>query len=85
MKKERNKDPMIFALSTDTLAIQKFSKNEDGEIINPDFNNKTYLKKAWKAHLKGNIYFKYKGQLYPVPMMQKSKLEKFINSYNEEE
>ena len=53
MKKERNKDPMIFALSTDTLAIQKFSKNDDGEIINPDFNNKTYLKKASAKTSKG--------------------------------
>lgn len=79
MKKVINKDPTVFALSTDTLAIKKIPRDSEGNTINPDFNSKTYIKKAYKAYLKGLYFFKYKGYSYPVPRIKKSKLEEILN------
>lgn len=79
MKKVSNENPMIFAQTTETWKVSKFSYNEEGECINPDFNNKTYLKKAYKSYLKGKLFFTYKGNSYPVPRMKRKELEDIIN------
>lgn len=94
MKKENKKDYSVFAQTTETWKVSKFGYNENGEPINSDFNNRTYLKKAYKAYLKGKIFFNYKGNTYPVPRMNKSDIEKLLsedlletidNQINEEE
>ncbi len=49
-KKEAQKaeEKTIFALSTITHDLPKFHYNEDGKCINPDFNNRLYVKKHIK-------------------------------------
>lgn len=83
--KTQNKDSLVFALSTNTLNIQKFPKDDDGNIINPRFNAKTFTKKAYKSYLKGLSFFKYKGETYPVPKAKKEVLEKALNNLEIEE
>jgi hypothetical protein len=78
MKKDKQEDPMVFALTTETHLINKFPKDDEGNIINTEFNARTYTKKAHKAFLKGQNFFKYKGVTYVVPKMQKSKLESYL-------
>lgn len=85
MKKVSNENPMVFAQTTETWKVSKFSYNEEGEIINPDFNNRTYLKKAHKAYLKGKMFFSYKGNAYPVPRMTKKQLEDLGNGIESNE
>ena len=75
-----NDNPMVFALSTDTLSITKYPVDDDGNIINKSFNAKTFTKKAYKSYLKGLMFFKYKGQIYPVPRVRKNKLEETLNN-----
>lgn len=85
MKKVINENPTIFAQTTETWKVSKYSYDEDGNIINPDFNNRSYLKKAYKSYLQGKNFFKYKGDIYTVPKMKKQQLENIINGINEEE
>jgi len=96
MKKEISKNPSVFAQTTETWKVSKFSYNENGEIINPDFNNRSYLKKAYKSYLKGKVFFTYKGNIYPVPRMTKQEIQNLLtedlleeqtiyNQVNEEE
>jgi hypothetical protein len=86
MKKERNsKSSTVFALSTLTHLIPKYHYDKDGNCINPDFNNRTYVKKAYKAYLKGQIYFRYKDNIYTVPKISKQALEDYLNSVSLED
>lgn len=78
--KEVNENQMKFALSTDTLAIKKYPTNKEGEIINKDFNAKTYTKKAYSAYLKGKDYFIYKGQVYIVPKMPRKQYNELLDN-----
>lgn len=77
---KKNDNPMVFALSTDTLSIKKYPTDDNGEIINRRFNAKTFTKKAYKSYLKGLTFFKYKGEMYPVPRMRKNKLEETLEN-----
>jgi hypothetical protein len=85
MKKLVNDNPTIFAQTTETWKVAKFAYDEEGNIINPDFNNKTYLKKAYKSYLQGKDFFRYKENIYPVPKMKRKQLEDIINNLNEKE
>ena len=58
--KNRNSPVMVFALTTDTTSIKKFPVDDNGKVINPRFNAKTFTKKAYKSYLKGKTYFTYK-------------------------
>lgn len=78
--KQVNENQMQFALSTDTLAIKKYPTNKEGEVINKDFNAKTYTKKAYAAYLKGKDYFTYKGQVYIVPKMPKKQYNELLDN-----
>lgn len=81
MKQENNnKSPVIFALSTLTHKIPKYHYNDEGNLINPDFNNRMYVKKAFKAYLKGQTHFLYKNNVYTVPKISKQALEDYLNS-----
>lgn len=84
MKKVINDNPTIFAQTTETWKISKFSYDDEGNIINSEFNNRMYLKKAYKAYLKGKDFFKYKDQIYSVPKMKRKALENIINNTTEE-
>jgi len=86
-KKEAQKveEKTIFALSTITHDLPKFHYDEDGKCINPDFNNRLYVKKAYKAYLKGQKYFKYKDDIYTVPRISKQALDKYLDSVTLEE
>ena len=73
MKVKKNRESStIFALSTDTKGVEKYSKDADGNIIDSNFNNKTFIKKAYKSYLKGKDMFMYKGQSYVVPKINKN-------------
>jgi len=86
MKKEEiSKSPTVFALSTLTHLIPKYHYDKDGSCINPDFNNRMYAKKAYKAYLKGQDHFKYKDNIYTVPKISKQALEDYLNSVTLEE
>ena len=76
---------LVFGLSTDTLSIKKFPVDDDGEIINSNFNAKTYIKKAYKAYKKGSTYFSYKGQRYLVPKLAEDKLEDMLDKFSNQE
>lgn len=86
-KKEAQKveEKTIFALSTITHDLPKFHYDEDGKYINADFNNRMYVKKAYKAYLKGQKYFKYKDAIYTVPRISKQALDKYLDSVTLEE
>lgn len=75
--KNRNNPVMVFALTTDTMSIKKFPVDDNGKVINPRFNAKTFTKKAYKSYLKGKTYFTYKGESYVVPKLSKQQLEEF--------
>jgi hypothetical protein len=77
---KQSDNPMVFALSTDTLSIKKYPTDDDGNIINSRFNAKTFTKKAYKSYLKGLSFFKYKGDWYPVPKMRKDKLQETLEN-----
>ncbi len=88
MKQEtetRKNDPVVFALSTQTWLIKKHPVDEESNIIDPNFNARTYTKKAYKAFLQGKSYFTYKGTTYVVPKMQRSTLDKHLDSINLDE
>lgn len=76
--KNRNSPVMVFALTTDTMSIKKFPVDDNGKVINPRFNAKTFIKKAYKSYLKGKTYFTYKGESYVVPKLSKERLEEII-------
>lgn len=82
---KQNDNPTVFALTTDTLSINKYPTDDDGNIINPRFNAKTFTKKAYKSYLKGLSFFRYKGSVYPVPKMKKDKLEESLNKIESNE
>lgn len=42
MKKLVNDNPTIFAQTTETWKVAKYVYDDDGSVINPDFNNRTY-------------------------------------------
>lgn len=84
-KVKNNEDPTVFALTTETWRIKKHPTNEEGEIINPDFNARTYAKKAHKAFLKGQNFFTYKGVVYPVPKMKRNALNEYLDSIDLDE
>lgn len=79
-KKEKNRNPTIFALSTMTHLIPKYHYKEDGTKVNENFNNRSYAKKAFKAYLKGKDHFMYNGVLYTVPKIKKKHLEEYLDS-----
>jgi hypothetical protein len=85
MNKESNKSPTVYALSTMTHLIPKFHLDADGNAINPDFNNRMYAKKAYKAYLKGKDHFIYKGNIYTVPKINKQALDDYLESVTVEE
>ena len=70
--KRVSENPKVFALSTLTHTLEKTPRDDDGNIINPDFNAKMYVKKAYAAYNKGLDYFKYKGEVYVVPRFTKA-------------
>lgn len=78
MKKNKQEDPLVFALTTQTHLLKKIPEDNNGNIINSEFNAKTYTKKAYKAYLQGKSFFNYKGVTYVVPKMQKSKLDNYL-------
>jgi len=78
--KQSSENQMVFALSTDTLAIKKYPTNKEGEIINIHFNARTYTKKAYAAYLKGKDYFKYKDQVYIVPKMPRQQYNELLEN-----
>lgn len=79
-KVRNNEDPTVFALTTETWRIKKHPTNEEGEVLNPDFNARTYAKKAHKAFLKGQNFFTYKGVTYHVPKMKRSNLDNYLEN-----
>lgn len=86
MKKENSsKSPTVFALSTMTHLIPKYHYDKEGNCINPDFNNRMYAKKAYRAYLKGQPYFMYKDNLYTVPKINKQALEEYLNTVDVED
>lgn len=85
MSKKRNESPTVFALSTLTHTIPKYHYDNEGNCINPDFNNRMYVKKAYNAYLKGKSYFKYKDNIYTVPKINKQTLEDYLSSVSMEE
>lgn len=84
-KKNNNKPSTIFALSTLTHLIPKYHYDKEGNYINPDFNNRTYAKKAYKAYLKGQSSFIYKNNVYTVPRINKQVLEEYLDSIDIEQ
>lgn len=80
-----SKSPKVFALSTMTHMIPKYHYDKDGNCINPDFNNRMYAKKAYKAYLKGQDHFKYKDNIYTVPKISKQALEEYLDSMTVEQ
>jgi hypothetical protein len=80
-----NKSPTVFALSTMTHLIPKYHKDENGDYIDPSFNNRMYAKKAYKAYLKGKSSFIYKDNIYMVPKISKQALEDYLESVSLEE
>ena len=86
MKQENSsKSPVVFALSTLTHEIPKYHYDNEGNLINPDFNNRMYAKKAYKAYLKGQTHFIYKNNVYTVPKISKQALEDYLNSVSVED
>lgn len=81
-------DGFVFGASTDLLKQPKYNVNDDGT-IDTSFNNRAFIKKAYKEYLKGHSFFTYKGLKYIVPRIPYNniegsmKLEKFLT--NEEE
>lgn len=67
-KKEENIKKL--AVNTNTYKIQKFDKNEEGEIISK-YNKRTMAKKAEKAFKQGKRFYTYKGQQFAVPIIFK--------------
>lgn len=80
MKKNREKR-FIFAANPNTLGMEIYNKDESGNIIDSDFNNKTFIKKAYKSYLKGKTHFNYKGINFAVPLVDMES----INLLTEEE
>lgn len=82
---KEEKSPTIFALSTMTHMIPKYHYDENGECINPDFNNRMYAKKAHKAYMQGKDHFIYKDNVYTVPKINKQALDSYLESIELEE
>lgn len=70
-----------FALTTDTINLTKGYSEESLTAFNP----KTYIKKAYKAYLKGLMFFSYKGESYPVPRVTPEYLSKLSEELEREE
>ena len=85
--KNKNEIPLVFGGITNTINTPKYSNDKDGN-INSDFNNKLFLKKAYKAYKKGKVFFKYKGSDYIVPRVPLNEAvsnEDFNNLFKTEE
>jgi hypothetical protein len=78
-------DKTVYALSTMTHLIPKYHYKEDGSRVNEEFNNRSYAKKAYKAYLKGLDFFRYKGDLYTVPKINKQKMQEYLDSVSVED
>lgn len=89
-KREQPSNARVFTLSTLTHMIPKYHYTEEGVPVNPDFNNRSFAKKAYKAYLKGQQNFYYRNNLYVVPAVSEAEMNeylatKFSEVLNEEE
>jgi ribosomal protein S5 len=57
-----------FIGTKNTSKISKFDLDAEGNEVT-QFNKRTMAKKALKAFLKGETYYKYKGEQYVIPAM----------------
>jgi len=83
-KKLRTPNSRIFTLQKGNQILPKYHYSEEGEIINPEFNNRTFAKKAYKAYLKGQQNFRYKDNLYVVPALSNLEMMNYLDSINKE-
>jgi hypothetical protein len=78
-KKVVNENPEVFAYSTLTHLLSKYAPDAEGN-IDYSFNIRTYIKKAYKAYLKGKSVFRYKNKIHVVPKISKNKKEEILDS-----
>lgn len=70
MSKRNKTNQLVFAWEKFPYKLDKYPKTAEGVELRR-FNQRTMANKAYKAFLKGNRTYKYKGQVLMVPIVPK--------------